>query len=129
MTLRNTPTPDPTRDGEPDARGAAASQPGAGAVPGDSGPTTTPPESEHRPATEPVPAAVPDHYDPAYFGQSQDFVDAAAVKKQWDIIKVEKPTKARVFRVHPTLQVKAILLVLKEDNETYLVMPEVCGAL
>jgi hypothetical protein len=67
----------------------------------------------------------PDPYDPAVLGMSQDFVGEAQVKKQWDIIRVEKPNKARVFRVHadPTFRLKTLLLVLKEDNESYLVLP------
>jgi hypothetical protein len=63
-------------------------------------------------------------FDPAYLGLSQDFAAAADVAKKWDKIKVEKPSKSRVFRVHPAMRLKTILLALKEDNETYLVAPE-----
>jgi hypothetical protein len=68
-----------------------------------------------------VPPAPGDPYDPAYLGLSQDFAAEANVARKWDIIRVEKPTKSRVFRVHPTMRLKTMLLVLKEDNETYLV--------
>src|SRR5579859_4139132 len=65
-----------------------------------------------------------DPFDPAFLGLSQDFAAEANVGRKWDIIKVEKPSKARVFRVHPTMYLKTVLLVLKEDNETYLVLPQ-----
>jgi hypothetical protein len=70
-----------------------------------------------------------DPYDPAHLGMSQDFVAEAGVAKKWDIIKVEKPGKSRVFRVHPTMRLKTVLLTLKEDNETYLVLPNLRQAL
>jgi len=91
----------------------------------------TPPENTTANTTESrLPPPEPqDPYDPKYLGLSQDFVGAADVKKCWDIIKVEKPSKSRVFRVHPTLRLKTMLLSLKEDNEVYVVRPEVRGAL
>jgi hypothetical protein len=66
-----------------------------------------------------------DAYDPALLGLSQDFVGEANVKKFWDMIPVEKPPKERVFRVHPDpkFRLKTVLLDLKDDNETYLVLP------
>jgi hypothetical protein len=64
-----------------------------------------------------------DLYDPAFLGLSQDFAAEVCVAKKWDIVKVEKPSKSRVFRVHPTMRLKTVLLALKEDNETYLVLP------
>jgi hypothetical protein len=78
------------------------------------------------------PATAPpggDPFDPASPGLSQDFAGEATVKQAWDIIKVEKPSKSRVFRVHPTLRLRTLLLVLKEDNETYLVHPRMRQAL
>jgi hypothetical protein len=71
----------------------------------------------------------PDLFDPAFLGLSQDFAAEAAVAKKWDIIKVEKPTKSRVFRVHPTFRIKTVLLVLKEENESYMVLPKLRRAL
>jgi hypothetical protein len=65
-----------------------------------------------------------DIFDPAFLGLGQDFASEANVAKKWDIIKVEKPSKSRVFRVHPTMRLKTMLLVLKEDNEAYLVLPQ-----
>jgi hypothetical protein len=82
-------------------------------------------------AETPAPPPPRDPYDPAFLGLSQDFAAEANVAKKWDIIKVEKPSKSRVFRVHPDprFRVKTTLLVLKEDNETYLVLPELRQAL
>jgi hypothetical protein len=79
----------------------------------------------------PTEPAAPDPYDPAFLGLSQDFAASANVAKKWDIIKVEKPSKSRVFRVHPDpkFRIKTVLLTLKEDNETYLVQPQVRQAL
>jgi hypothetical protein len=76
-------------------------------------------------------ATVRDLFDPAFLGLSQDFATEANVAKKWDIIKVEKPSKARVFRVHPDpkFRLKTTLLSLKEDNETYLILPALRQAL
>src|SRR5262249_8840923 len=70
-------------------------------------------------------------FDTAFLGLSQDFAAEANVAKKWDIIKVEKPSKSRVFRVHadPRFRLKTVLLTLKEDNETYLVLPQLRPAL
>jgi hypothetical protein len=67
-----------------------------------------------------------DTYDPAFLGLSQDFAATSGVKRKWDIIKVEKPSKSRVFRVHTDskFRLKTVLLTLKEDNETYLLLPQ-----
>jgi hypothetical protein len=80
-------------------------------------------------APEPLPAR--NIYDPAFLGLTQDFAAEAQVGKKWEIIKVEKPSKSRVFRVHPdpAFRLKTILLSLKEDNEVYVVLPHVRAAL
>jgi hypothetical protein len=70
-----------------------------------------------------------DPFDPVFLGLSQDFAAEAGVAKKWDMIKVEKPNKARVFRVHPNFRLKTKLLTLKDDNETYLVQPQLHQAL
>jgi hypothetical protein len=70
-----------------------------------------------------------DLFDPSFLGLTQDFAAEANTAKKWDIIKVEKPTKSRVFRVHPTMRLKTVLLTLKEDNETYLVLPAIRSVL
>jgi hypothetical protein len=88
-----------------------------------------PAELEAEAASAPAPPEGRDLFDPAFLGLSQDFAAEANVAKKWDIIKVEKPTKERVFRVHPTMRLKTVLLVLKDDNETYLVLPQLRRAL
>jgi hypothetical protein len=72
-----------------------------------------------------------DPFDPAFLGLSQDFATEANVAKKWDIIKIEKPSKSRVFRVNPDarFRLKTILLTLKEENEVYLVLPQLRPAL
>jgi hypothetical protein len=72
-----------------------------------------------------------DPFDPTLLGISQDFAGEAQVAKRWDIIKVEKPSKARVFRVHldPSFRLKTMLLTMREDNETYLILPALRQAL
>jgi hypothetical protein len=69
--------------------------------------------------------------DVASLALSQDFAAAAGVKKKIDVIKVEKPSKSRVFRAHPdpAYCLKTLLLVLKDDNEVYLVAPRMRQAL
>lgn len=86
-------------------------------------------EADHSAAAAPQPGRDP--FDPAFLGLSQDFAAEANVAKKWDIIKVEKPTKSRVFRVHPDprFRLKTVLLTLKEDNETFLVLPQLRPAL
>jgi hypothetical protein len=75
--------------------------------------------------------AHPDLFDPAFLGLTQDFASEANVAKKWDVIKKEKPSKSRVFRVHPDtkFRLKTILLTLKEDDEVYLVLPQLRPAL
>lgn len=93
-----------------------------------------PPDLCFDPAALDAATAVPatpadDPFDPARLGLGQDFATEAMVKQAWELIKVEKPTKARVFRVHPTMRLRTLLLALKEDNETYLVQPGMVQAL
>jgi hypothetical protein len=80
-------------------------------------------------APAPAPAAGRDLYDPEVLGLGQDFAAESGVAKKWDIVKVEKPSKSRVFRAHPTFRLKTTLLVLKEEGEVYLVRPELRAAL
>jgi len=102
--------------------------------PGDSyepeGRTNFDPEKLESDSTPPEPP-VRDPFDPTFLGLSQDFAASAGVEMKWDIIKVEKPSKSRVFRVHPgpKFRLKTVLLTLKEDNETYLVLPQLRSAL
>jgi hypothetical protein len=72
-----------------------------------------------------------DLFDPANLALGQDFAAAAGVKQKIDRIKVEKPSKEKVFRVHPdaAFSLKTVLLLLKDDNEVYLVHPQLRHAL
>jgi hypothetical protein len=69
--------------------------------------------------------------DPEFLGLNQDFAAESEVKKEWDIIRVEKPSKERVFRTHPDpkFRLKTVLLVLKEDSEQHIVLPQLRAAL
>jgi hypothetical protein len=98
------------------------------AAPGPDSARAPAPQESDRPAV-PTPPAGRDPFDPAVLGLSQDFTAEADVAKKWDLVKVEPPGKSRVFRVHPTLRLQTTLLVLKEDNERYLVLPELRQAL
>src|SRR5262249_4362339 len=70
-------------------------------------------------------------YHPDNMGLSQDYESLAGFASKPDIIKVEKPSKSRVFRVHPDpkFRVKTILLVNKDDNELFYVAPQMRKAL
>jgi hypothetical protein len=96
--------------------------------PADSAPSGHAGDGDFRPAALEVAthATGRDPFDPAALGLSHDFAAEAGVARPWEIIRVERPSKARVFRVHPDLQfrLKTVLLALKEENETYLVLPE-----
>jgi hypothetical protein len=57
------------------------------------------------------------------YGLDQDFDEEVAAPGKPKIIKVEKPTKTRIFRTHPDrkMWIRMPLLALKEENETYLI--------
>jgi hypothetical protein len=119
------PQTDPTVKSHLEARGDAAQPPNLpdgdlffGLAEPEGNTPVTPPAEPGR-----------DPYDPAFLGLSQDFAAEASVAKKWDFIKVDKPSNSCVFRVHPTLFLKTMLLVLKQDNEVYLVHPDLRGAL
>jgi hypothetical protein len=76
------------------------------------------------PSPVPEKPAPIDPWDPAFLGLSQDFAAAAKVKRKWDVIKVEKPTKSRVFRVHPSFAMTTVLLDDKDNNDVYMVHPD-----
>jgi hypothetical protein len=117
--------PSPGNDRNDDERRGEAYEPE------DAGGDTSfnPAELEASGPAELNPPPARDPYDPAFLGLGQDFAKEADVAKKWDMIKVEKPTKSRVFRVHLSMRLKTMLLTLKEDNETYLVLPQLHAAL
>jgi hypothetical protein len=123
----NLSSTDPIVNGQPESVGDAYEPPQVS----DTDVSFDPAELE---ADAPAPSSMPtgsDPYDPALLGLSQDFAASVGVEKKWDIIKVEKPSKSRVFRVHPDpkFRLKTVLLTLQEDNETYLVLPQLRPAL
>jgi hypothetical protein len=73
---------------------------------------------------DPAPAGdTPNRWSAEYQGLSQDWGDMMGGPGKPKVLKVEKPSKTRVFRVHPdrTMWIKTVLLVLKEENEAYLI--------
>jgi hypothetical protein len=76
-------------------------------------------------------AAAPDPFDPAQFAASSTVLGDIGVTKEMVTCPVRKPNKQEFVRVHPgtEYQLRADILVLKEEYETYLVMPAVAAAL
>ena len=73
-----------------------------------------------------------DPYDPEFIGLSQRLRNGSSRQKTVGRYpRQEKPSKARVFRVHPDpkFRLKTVLLSLKEANETYLISPSLRQAL
>jgi len=73
----------------------------------------------------------PDPFDPAALRYSQDFVGMSGVKKLITTVRVKKPNKQDFFRVHPSPDYRATVLMihLKEDQEYFLVQPSLAQAL
>ncbi len=88
-------------------------------------------ELEADASTVPSGPAESDPYNPEHLGLSVDYAAAANVGKVWHTIKVDKPPRSQAFRVHPDpkFRLKTTLLVLKEDSESYLVLPQLREAL
>jgi hypothetical protein len=70
-------------------------------------------------------AAAPDPFDPGTLRLSQSFGAAAGVKKALLTVPVRKPDKSWFVRVHPdeSYRLQTAVIELKEDRETYLVVP------
>jgi hypothetical protein len=78
------------------------------------------------PAAEPVaPSPALDPYDPATYRKSVCLEAAAGVKKELTDIRVGTPNKAHWVRCHPDPEYtfRAWVIELKEEQETYLVLP------
>jgi len=85
-------------------------------------------------AVSPAPtfqATAPDPFDPAQFAASSTVLGGIGVTKEMVTCPVRKPSKQEFVRVHPgaEYQLRAHILELKEERETYLVMPAVAAAL
>jgi hypothetical protein len=88
----------------------------------------TPPAA---PPAPPSPIQPPDPFDPAQFAASSSVQGSVGVVKELVTCPVRKPNKQEFVRVHPGVeyQLRAHILELKEERETYLVMPTVAAAL
>lgn len=69
----------------------------------------------------------PDPYDPARLRVSQDFAATAGVKKAIITVPRRKPPKESFVRVHPdpTYRLETAVIDLKDENELYLVDPDI----
>jgi hypothetical protein len=90
--------------------------------------TVTPPYAA---TTAPSASAAPDPYDPAQFAASSTLGGSSGVTKELVTCPVRKPNKQEFVRVHPDANYSlcANILELKQEGETYLVMPGVAEAL
>lgn len=70
-------------------------------------------------------------FDPAKLRLSQNFSEAAGVKKLVTTIPVRKPNKQDFIRVHqyPAFHLETAILELKEERESYLVSPNLWAEL
>ena len=77
------------------------------------------------------PGAAPDPFDPAQFAAQSTVNGVIGVTKEMVACPVRKPNKQEFVRVHPSpeYQLRAHILELKEERETYLVMPALAAAL
>jgi hypothetical protein len=78
-----------------------------------------------------VQEATPDPYDPAQFAANSTVLGGVGVTKELVTCPVRKPNKQEFVRVHPELEyrLRANILELREERETYLVMPAVAAEL
>lgn len=75
--------------------------------------------------------AAPDPYDPAQFAANRTVLGGVGITKELVTCPVRKPNKQEFVRVRPgaEYQLRAHILELKEERETYLVIPAVAAAL
>jgi hypothetical protein len=73
----------------------------------------------------------PDPFDPAQFAANSTVLGGVGVTKELVTCPVRKPSKQEFVRVHPSadFQLRVHILELKDERETYLVMPAVAVAL
>ena len=87
---------------------------------------------ENQPATPaPAPAPAPDPFDPATYRVPMSLEAAAGVKQILTSLTVRTPDKSWWVRRHPRpdYAMKAWVIELKEERETYLVTPKLWPAL
>ena len=66
-------------------------------------------------------------FDPAALRLNQSYADTVGVKKLLTTVPVRKPNRSDFVRVHPDPAFRltpAAIIEMKEDNEVYLVLPE-----
>jgi hypothetical protein len=73
----------------------------------------------------------PDPFNPEALRLDQSFIEGGSVKKLLTSIPVRKPNPQDWFRVHAAedYRLPVALIVLKDDRETYLVLPSMAGEL
>ncbi len=73
----------------------------------------------------------PDPFDLKSLELSQDFIETAGARKLLTTVPVKKPSPQDFVRVHPSPDYRRNLLMLnlKDDNEFYVVRPELADAL
>ena len=114
----NIQQPNPSLEIGPDNSGVAASVP-ATSLP-------LPLTSVSAPAS-----LLPDPFDPLQFAASSSIFGEIGVRKELVTCDVRKPNKQEFVRVHPgpEYRLRAHLLEIKEERESYLVMPSVAAEL
>ena len=87
---------------------------------------STPLKSQGKPSS-----ALTTHLNLEEIRLSQDYATTVGVKKELTSVPIRKPNKQIFFRVHPDpdYQLDTMVLELKEERETYLVMPNLHGEL
>lgn len=108
---QTTPSPDSTDEEVPDSINS-----------------NLPPDKPTPPAAA---ASVPDPYDPSQFVANSSVSGGIGITKELVLCPVRKPNKQEFVRLHPSpdYQLRAHILELKDERETYLVMPAVAAEL
>jgi hypothetical protein len=75
--------------------------------------------------------SAPDPFDPAQFAANSSVTGGVGITKEMVICPVRKPNKQEFVRVHSSrdYQLRAHILELKDERETYLVMPAIASEL
>jgi len=78
-----------------------------------------------------APASLPDPFDPSQFAVNGSVLGEIGVTKELVACPVRKPNKQEFVRVNPdsAYHLRACILELKDERETYLVMPDVAAML
>jgi hypothetical protein len=81
-------------------------------------------------AVNPTTESLNDPFDLTRFRLDQSFTEMIGVKKLLTTVPVRKPGKQDFIRVHdPNYRLDVALIVLKDDRETYLVLPPIAREL